>query len=167
MYMKKTFKVNSFESKVREDLYLAKKFTLFVFIYICFFSSAFAYDLTLPIGGGTVFLAFAPTPLTTAISDQYAAGDTPTGGTMCVIVGMMNSGITRVISALAVIALGVGALFGQVKWTQALMLGVGIAMMLGASSLIGQMPDYRAKSTDIATKGIDATFSGDSVQSCN
>jgi len=167
MYMKETFKINSFESKAREDLYLAKKFILFAFIYICFFSSAYAYDLTLPIGGGTVFLAFAPTPLTTAISSQYDVGGTPTGGTLCAIVGIMNSGIIRALSALAVIAVGIAAMFGQVKWTQALLLGVGIALMLGPSAMVGSMPSYSTNGTDIATKGIAASFSDGAVQSCN
>lgn len=61
---------------------------------------------------------------------------TPTGWVLCNIVSMVTSDIGRGVAVLSVIFLGIGAAFGQIKWGQALMLGVGIAAIFGAPSLI-------------------------------
>lgn len=149
---------NNFKKSAFEQFFII--FVSVSVIYILLISYSFAGTSLV---GGAVLGLLAPNPITAAISNPYDAGETPTGGTLCAIVGMMNSGIVRAISALGVIFIGISALFGQIKWTQALMLGVGIALMLGSASLVENMPDYKASGNNIAVSGIDASFSNDKV----
>ena len=136
-----------------------------VIAYALLLDNSFA----LPNAGGAIWLGLAPTPVTSFISSKYNAGDTPTGGMLCSIIGMVNSNLGQGIATLAVIFLGLTALFGQVKWTQAVLLGVGIAMIMGASSMVGSLPSTTTTGgTTITPQGTDATLKSDgTVSSCN
>ena len=135
-----------------------------VIAYAFLIDNAFALN-----PGGLIWGALSPNPLTGAISTSYNAGETPTGGMLCSIIGMVNSNLGQGIATLAVIFLGLAALFGQVKWTQAVLLGVGIAMIMGASSMVGSLPSTTTTGgTTITPQGTDATLKSDgTVSSCN
>lgn len=135
-----------------------------VLAYIFLMDNAFAFN-----AGGAIWLALSPTPVTSFISTKYSAGDTPTGGTLCSIIGMVNSNIGQGLATLAVIFLGLAALFGQIKWTQAVLLGVGIAMIMGASTLVASLPSSTTTGgTTITSSGVDASLNSDgTVNSCN
>lgn len=141
---------------------------LAVSLHIFFIADAFAGNSY----GGLVFLALSPNLISNG-GDTFSVGSTSTGGTFCAIIAMMNSGIARGIAALCVVFIGVAALFGQVKWTQAVLLGVGIASLFGASSLVSSFPAVQAnEDTKIEFKGVDAELKGDKqynleVKTCN
>jgi type IV secretion system protein VirB2 len=140
--------------------------TLVAVVYSFLLNDVFAWS-----AGGAVFGIFAPNPILNGGS-SFNVGDSPTGGTLCAIVGMVNSGIGQTIAALSVIFLGIGALFGKVRWEAAILLGVGIALIFGAASLIGSLPSYKSSdyttTKDINVNGINATLNNKGeVSSCN
>lgn len=55
---------------------------------------------------------------------------------LCNVVSFFMGNIGRGLATLAVIALGVGALFGKVSWGLAVTVGVGIGAMFGAPLII-------------------------------
>lgn len=152
-------------SKVVLRIFIAIFFALFLG-FICFDAVMAADDTSLSVGGG-VFLMFAPTPILNG-SSGMSVGDTPTGGMLCYVVATMLSGTGRGIAVLSIIFLGIGALFGKIRWEQAVMLGVGIAIFFGAASLINSLPNYNTDDETIKTKGITATLDKDgSVDTCS
>ena len=66
-----------------------------------------------------------------------ASGDGGLGGMMCRVVGWFSGDTGKAIATLAIVVLGIAAFFGKVTWGMALMFGVGIFAIFGASELVG------------------------------
>jgi type IV secretory pathway VirB2 component (pilin) len=77
-----------------------------------------------------------------ATPNAFAAITCVSGANMftCYICGISScvfgTGVATAIATLAVIFLGIGAFFGKVNWGLVIMVGVGIAAILGAGALV-------------------------------
>lgn len=72
------------------------------------------------------------------IPDMAAAGGT-IGRVLCNVVDWFNGPIGRGIATLAIIVIGVGALMGKVSWGMAIIVGVGVAVVFGADTIVGEL----------------------------
>lgn len=71
-----------------------------------------------------------------------AADDSnPIGDVLCAVVGWFNGPIGQGIATLAIIVVGVGALMGKVSWGMAIIVGVGVAVIFGASTIVDMLAD--------------------------
>jgi type IV secretion system protein VirB2 len=70
-----------------------------------------------------------------------AAGGAPTaiGNTLCKVVGWFSGNTGKGIATLAIIIIGVGALMGKVSWGMAIIVGIGVALIFGAASIVGSI----------------------------
>lgn len=75
-----------------------------------------------------------------AMPDIALAQDT-IGETLCNIVGFINGRIGRAIATIAIIIVGVGALMGKISWGMAIIVGIGVAIVFGASSIVDELSD--------------------------
>ncbi len=79
-------------------------------------------------------LAFAVTML----PELAMAGDT-IGDVLCNVVEWFTGPVGQGIATLAIIVIGVGALMGKVSWGMAIIVGVGVAVVFGASSIVDEL----------------------------
>lgn len=66
------------------------------------------------------------------------AGGEPTGitGVLCTVVGWFTGTIGKAIATLAIIVVGIGALMGKVSWGMAIIVGLGVGVVFGASNIV-------------------------------
>ena len=57
----------------------------------------------------------------------------------CNVVHELTGATGRAIATVAVIAVGVGALLGKISWGMALIVALGVAIIFGASAIVGQL----------------------------
>ena len=62
--------------------------------------------------------------------------DTVIGTMMCTVVGWFLGSAGQGLATLAIIVIGVGALMGKVSWGMAIIVGLGISLIFGASALV-------------------------------
>ena len=55
---------------------------------------------------------------------------------LCTVVGWFTGNVGTGIATLAIIIIGVGALMGKVSWGMAIIVGIGVAVVFGASQLV-------------------------------
>ncbi len=58
---------------------------------------------------------------------------------LCSIVGIIQGQMGRAMATLAVLMLGIGALYGKVSWPMAIMVAVGVSVIFGAQTLVSLM----------------------------
>ena len=65
-------------------------------------------------------------------------GGTPSGisNVLCTVVGWFNGTIGKAIATLAIIVVGIGALMGKVSWGMAIIVGLGVGIVFGASNIV-------------------------------
>ena len=84
-----------------------------------------------------LYFLMAITAYLLMINPSFAAGEG--------IVTVMNSvkgaamAIVAPLGTIAIITLGIAAMFGRITWTQALIVAIGIAIATGASQLFGEL----------------------------
>ena len=66
------------------------------------------------------------------------AGDT-IGNVLCNVVEWFNGPVGQGIATLAIIVIGIGALMGKVSWGMAIIVGIGVAVIFGASAIVGEL----------------------------
>lgn len=79
-----------------------------------------------------------------------AAGGAVIGDILCGVVDWFTGPIGQGIATLAIIVIGIGALMGKVSWGMAIIVGIGVAVIFGASSLV---TDLAAGSTATGAGG--------------
>lgn len=67
-----------------------------------------------------------------------ASGDT-IADVLCTVVAWFTGNVGKGIATLAIIIIGVGALMGKVSWGMAIIVGVGVAVIFGASQLVDDL----------------------------
>lgn len=86
---------------------------------------------------------FALTALAAISPNSAFAGATDLnsalGGRLCLITQAMTGNIGRGIATLGIVFLGIGAFFGKVNWGLAVMVGIGVAAIFGAASIMSTM----------------------------
>lgn len=68
-------------------------------------------------------------------------GANPIEDTLCNVVEWMTGGIGKAIATLAIIVVGIGALMGKVSWGMAIIVGLGVAVVFGAGTIVGLLSD--------------------------
>ncbi len=70
-----------------------------------------------------------------------AAGgeDTPIGNAMCNVADWFTGSTGQGLATLAIIVIGVGALMGKVSWGMAIIVGLGIALIFGAATMVNSI----------------------------
>ncbi len=71
-----------------------------------------------------------------------AFAQSPMAAVLYSVVGIIYGNFGRAISTLAVISLGIGALFGKISWTTALTVAVGIGVLFGAVNFVSLASAY-------------------------
>jgi type IV secretion system protein VirB2 len=66
------------------------------------------------------------------------AGDT-IGDVLCEVANWFNGPVGRGIATLAIIVVGVGALMGKVSWGMAIIVGIGVAVIFGAPTIVDEL----------------------------
>lgn len=61
------------------------------------------------------------------------------GDVLCDVAGWFTGTIGQGIATLAVIIIGIGALMGKVSWGMAIIVGIGVAVIFGASTIVGEL----------------------------
>ena len=89
-----------------------------------------AWQLTLAIG---ILIGFSFVPVE-AIAQTNVGG--ALGDVLCNVVGWFTGRVGRAIAILAIIIIGIGALMGKISWGLALIVGLGIALVFGAASIV-------------------------------
>ena len=77
---------------------------------------------------------------------QTAANSTDTvvGNTLCRVVGWFTGNTGKGIATIAIIVIGVGALMGKVSWGMAIIVGIGVALIFGAASIVNSISSNAA-----------------------
>ncbi len=57
----------------------------------------------------------------------------------CNVINWFNGPIGKGIATIAIIVVGVGALMGKVSWGMAIIVGLGVALIFGASTVVGAL----------------------------
>lgn len=73
------------------------------------------------------------------LPDMAFASNTAIGNMMCTVVGWFNGTAGKGLATLAIIIIGVGALMGKVSWGMAIIVGLGISLIFGASSMVNSL----------------------------
>jgi type IV secretory pathway VirB2 component (pilin) len=61
------------------------------------------------------------------------------GNMLCNVANWFKGPIGRGIATLAIIVIGVGALMGKVSWGMAIIVGIGIAVIFGAPTIVNEL----------------------------
>lgn len=66
------------------------------------------------------------------------SGDT-IANVLCTVVGWFTGNVGKGIATLAIIIIGVGALMGKVSWGMAIIVGIGVAVVFGATQIVNDL----------------------------
>ncbi len=95
----------------------------------------------------TLVAAFAFTAMpevsmaTASTGTSKSLGDGGIGGALCNIASWFKGDTGKAVATIAIIFLGIAAFFGKVTWGLALMFGVGIFAIFGASEIVEAISD--------------------------
>lgn len=90
--------------------------------------------------GWQLSLCFVLTLAIAIMPDLAMAQDGQTiGKVLCNVVNWFTGPVGKGIATLAIIVIGVGALMGKVSWGMAIIVGVGVAVIFGASSIVNEL----------------------------
>lgn len=64
------------------------------------------------------------------------------GNVLCGVVSWFTGTIGQGIATLAIIVIGIGALMGKVSWGMAIIVGIGVAVIFGAASIVNELSDF-------------------------
>lgn len=70
------------------------------------------------------------------VPDYAFATDTPIGNVLCIVVAWFTGNTGKGLATIAITVIGIGALLGKVSWGMAIIVGVGIAVLFGAASIV-------------------------------
>lgn len=61
------------------------------------------------------------------------------GRVLCTVVDWIYGPVGTGIATLAIIIIGIGALMGKVSWGMAIIVGIGVAVIFGAGSIVNEL----------------------------
>ncbi|MEZ5690107.1 MAG: TrbC/VirB2 family protein [Rickettsiales bacterium] len=79
------------------------------------------------------------TAIVVMLPDMAFATNTVIGNMMCTVVGWFTGTTGQGLATIAIIVIGIGALMGKVSWGMAIIVGLGISLIFGASALVGAL----------------------------
>jgi len=69
----------------------------------------------------------------------YASSNTPMGNVLCTVKNWFTGNTGKGLATIAITVIGVGALLGKVSWGMAIIVGIGVAIVFGAASIVDAM----------------------------
>ena len=69
----------------------------------------------------------------------FAGTDTPMGNVLCTAVTWFTGNTGKGLATIAITVIGIGALLGKVSWGMAMIVGIGVAIVFGASGIVNAM----------------------------
>ncbi|MDX1975001.1 MAG: TrbC/VirB2 family protein [Rickettsiales bacterium] len=88
-----------------------------------------------------VFALFVLTVLVVAMPDMALATgvNTPMGNVLCTVTDWFTGNTGKGLATIAITIIGIGALLGKVSWGMAMIVGIGVAIVFGASGIVTAM----------------------------
>lgn len=77
-----------------------------------------------------------------ALAQQYGGTDSDSsvlGGLLCGVASWFTGTVGQGIATLAIIVIGIGALMGKVSWGMAIIVGLGVAVIFGAPTIVAEL----------------------------
>lgn len=71
--------------------------------------------------------------------DAWATAPKALSDTLCNVVGWFQGPVGAGIATLAIIVMGIGALMGKVSWGMAIIVGLGVAIVFGAETIVSAL----------------------------
>ena len=97
----------------------------FVLAYAVFLIPADAYAVSVSSG--------------VSLGGSSGGGGGTIGNMLCNVANWFKGPIGKGIATLAIIVIGVGALMGKVSWGMAIIVGIGIAVIFGAPTIVSEL----------------------------
>ncbi len=82
--------------------------------------------------------ALAASNVSVNISSGSGGGDT-IGNLLCNVADWFTGPVGQGIATLAIIVIGIGALMGKVSWGMAIIVGIGVAVIFGAPTIVSEL----------------------------
>ena len=79
------------------------------------------------------------TAVIVSMPDLSYATNTPMGNVLCTVVNWFTGNTGKGLATIAITVIGIGALLGKVSWGMAIIVGIGVAIVFGASSIVNVM----------------------------
>jgi type IV secretory pathway VirB2 component (pilin) len=67
------------------------------------------------------------------------SGTNPVGSAYCSLVNWFNGPFGKALATIAIIIIGIGALYGKVSWGLAMLAGIGIALIFGGTTIVAAL----------------------------
>ena len=83
--------------------------------------------------------------------DFAHATNTPMGNVLCTVVRWFTGNTGKGLATIAITVIGIGALLGKVSWGMAIIVGIGVAIVFGAASIVNTMGAGSGSSQSCAT----------------
>ncbi len=61
------------------------------------------------------------------------------GTVLCTVTGWFTGNTGQGLATIAITVIGIGALLGKVSWGMAIIVGIGVAVIFGASEIVTQL----------------------------
>lgn len=68
-----------------------------------------------------------------------STGNTPMGNVLCTAASWFTGNTGKGLATIAITVIGIGALLGKVSWGMAMIVGIGVAIVFGASAIVSTM----------------------------
>ena len=85
---------------------------------------------------GTCLIALFGTVIVMMPDFAYATSDTPMSAVLCTAASWFTGSTGKGLATIAITIIGIGALLGKVSWGMAIIVGMGVAIVFGAGSLV-------------------------------
>jgi type IV secretion system protein VirB2 len=82
------------------------------------------------------------------MTPDMAMANTPMGAILCKVVGWFTGNTGKGLATIAITVIGIGALLGKVSWGMAIIVGIGVAIVFGAASIVNAMAAGGAGTTN-------------------
>lgn len=73
------------------------------------------------------------------LPDMAHATDTRIGNVLCTVAAWFTGNTGKGLATIAITVIGIGALLGKVSWGMAMIVGIGVAIVFGASQIVSTM----------------------------
>lgn len=84
--------------------------------------------------------------------DMAHATDTRMGNVLCTVSKWFTGNTGKGLATIAITVIGIGALLGKVSWGMAMIVGIGVAIVFGASAIVATM-GAGASGAEVGTTG--------------
>ena len=91
------------------------------------------------------------------LPDMAHATDTRMGNVLCTVALWFTGNTGKGLATIAITVIGIGALLGKVSWGMAMIVGIGVAIVFGASQIVSTMGASNGGNNVVAACATTAT----------